>query len=433
MDFTVKDLVYKDHNKEICKVLYKDFIACAKIYDFSTVAKQFYPEQEFNILKVLGNFEKGLIIYGSTKYIDTLTKTKKFAILMEFCSHGNLIDYLKTRKKGNRFFNEIEIWNNIKGFTFILRYLQRKNICHRDIKPENILVTQEEKLKLADFGESKENGYGTIHTLTGTELYLSPKLAELYKKSVHAGRWLVDHNVYKSDVYSLGLVFLTMVSLGNFTKKENRNIEIEQKKENLKNPLLRKVLESMLQTEEENRPDFEELGQTVERVCQGQICFGCGEEIGGEKFECLHCTVSFHASCAFFQGKHICRACQNQLDGNIELLDPNEKLDLEYSVLNYCLFCKGVLIEYQNNVVCSECEKKVCKICKAGNSQHSKCITQEGFYFDCTCGNICFYDCSMLFFECPECGFICRVCFQQDTQRSHLSCANILNIQKKNN
>ena len=37
-----------------------------------------------------------------------------------------------------------------------LEYCNKKNIYHRDIKPENILLTKDRKIKLADFGLSKE-------------------------------------------------------------------------------------------------------------------------------------------------------------------------------------------------------------------------------------------------------------------------------------
>jgi len=429
MDFTIHDEFYKEGNKQICKVSYKGTLMCAKIYDFYPVSRQFYPLQEYKILSGLANFENSLKVFGSNEYVDSLTKMKKFAIFMEFCSNGNLDQYLAKRKKKNLYFKEIEIWSHLKKFTVLLRYLQRKSISHRDIKPGNILVTEDEKLKLSDFGDAKEDECGKTHTLRGTYLYLSPKLLEAFSMNVTSGRRDCEHNLYKSDVYSLGLVILSMVSLEGFENIEDRDAQIIKKKELLNSIILRQVLDFMMETEEERRYDFEDLGRAIEIVSQGQICWGCGDYIYGYKCECLNCSVTFHQDCTQVRNSYVCGACQQPIkEVEIEFLDASEEFEINRSVLNYCLFCSGQLIESNGRMICNKCQQEACSICRAVDSGHSKCIRQYGFHFDCICGHDCFYDSSLLFFDCPECGVICRVCFEQDVSRSHLSCARMLNI-----
>ncbi len=78
-----------------------------------------------------------------------------------------------------------------------------KNIVHRDIKPHNILITDDGKIKVADFGIAR---FGTGKTLsTGNDIlgsvhYISPEQAKGMS---------VDN---RSDIYSLGVVMYEMLS-----------------------------------------------------------------------------------------------------------------------------------------------------------------------------------------------------------------------------
>ena len=78
-----------------------------------------------------------------------------------------------------------------------------KNIVHRDIKPHNILITDDGKIKVTDFGIAR---FGTGNTLStnndilGSVHYISPEQA----KGIS-----VDN---RSDIYSLGVAMYEMLS-----------------------------------------------------------------------------------------------------------------------------------------------------------------------------------------------------------------------------
>ena len=99
----------------------------------------------------------------------------------------------------------------IKQLVEVLYFLQKeKNIAHRDIKPENILIFKNHVLKLADFGEAKiNNANKKKKTIRGTEFYMSPILYEGNLKS----KYDIQHNPFKSDVFSLGYCLLYASSL----------------------------------------------------------------------------------------------------------------------------------------------------------------------------------------------------------------------------
>ena len=58
-------------------------------------------------------------------------------------------------------------------------------VIHRDIKPENILISEDDNVKLADFGVSflieNEAGSDQISNTVGTKAYLSPEAWESSK------------------------------------------------------------------------------------------------------------------------------------------------------------------------------------------------------------------------------------------------------------
>ena len=56
-------------------------------------------------------------------------------------------------------------------------YLHSKNICHRDIKLDNIILTEENKIKILDYGFAvRYNPNKKLSTYCGTPNYMAPEL-----------------------------------------------------------------------------------------------------------------------------------------------------------------------------------------------------------------------------------------------------------------
>ena len=82
----------------------------------------------------------------------------------------------------------------------VLQSCHEHNIIHRDIKPENILVTDDGRFKLGDFGIAKVSEKTATGTLTGTYSYMAPEIANR------------QHYGTSADIYSLGLVMYWMMN-----------------------------------------------------------------------------------------------------------------------------------------------------------------------------------------------------------------------------
>lgn len=84
-----------------------------------------------------------------------------------------------------------------------LAYAHQHGVVHRDVKPGNVLITEQGKVKVTDFGIARA---GTSESLTqtgsvmGTATYFSPEQAQGYN---------VDG---RSDIYSLGIVMYELAT-----------------------------------------------------------------------------------------------------------------------------------------------------------------------------------------------------------------------------
>ena len=171
---------------------------------------------------------------------------------------------IKIRRKKGLYYSEIELFNISNQLIKTLSLLQKHHITHRDIKPQNILIVND-KYKLCDIGEIRNmKGDGlVVQRIRGSELYMSPIL--FY--GLRANLIQVKHNTYKSDVFSLGMCLLYAANMHyNGTDEireltdmdEIRSILEKYLSERYSNKFI-ELIHSMLQTDEQFRPDFEQL------------------------------------------------------------------------------------------------------------------------------------------------------------------------------
>ena len=183
-------------------------------------------------------------------------------------------DYeIEQRRKSRKFYKEEELISILRQISSALVFLQReKKIAHRDIKPENILVFKNGIYKLGDFGEAKVNRYmrnNAKSTIRGTEMYMSPILF----KSLQENMDDVQHDIYKSDVFSLGYCFVYAAALDFKIIYEIRNLNSDFKVKKIlqrifflkySNAFIELLLK-MICNREEDRVDFIGLEKILEK------------------------------------------------------------------------------------------------------------------------------------------------------------------------
>ena len=146
--------------------------------------------------------------------------------------------------------------------------LQKNHITHRDIKLQNILLL-DNTYKICDFGEARKLSQKGIivQPVRGSELFMSPiQFFGLENKLDY-----VQHNTYKSDVFSLGMCILFAANLSDDCLYDIRELTDMKEIENILMSYLRRrysikfihLLLIILEFEEKNRPDFISLEQII--------------------------------------------------------------------------------------------------------------------------------------------------------------------------
>lgn len=112
----------------------------------------------------------------------------------------------QTLRQALREFDRLEVAVALEAIESVLSALSaahKAGIVHRDVKPENVLIGNDGKVKVADFGLARATGNPANDTrglLLGTVNYISPEQA------------LGEPATARSDVYSAGIVLFEMLT-----------------------------------------------------------------------------------------------------------------------------------------------------------------------------------------------------------------------------
>lgn len=119
----------------------------------------------------------------------------KFVLVMEYIKGNVLRDIIK---KGGIAINQATwILNQILE---AISYAHNRGVLHRDLKPENILLTEDNVVKITDFGLARFIKSGSLAASTaGTPIYMAPE------------SWAGSYSE-KSDIWSVGVILYELLT-----------------------------------------------------------------------------------------------------------------------------------------------------------------------------------------------------------------------------
>ena len=241
------------------------------------VAVKFYTHQAANSTSLAQEVEKLSLLFSDQNMVQLLEVGWNAEVpyyIMEYLENGSLAEAISEKK--------LTLEDSVEIFGALLEAMQRahqKGIIHCDLKPGNILIDQNGKPRIADFGQSRLSSEMT--PALGTLFYMPPEQAQITAQP--DVRW---------DVYALGAIFYTML-MGHPPYYTPYFVEKIQEKKRLSSRLnayrrliceqpvpqdtrqlrgmslpMAQIIEKCLQPDPENR--FQSLNELMEawKVCQ---------------------------------------------------------------------------------------------------------------------------------------------------------------------
>ena len=176
--------VYKVHQKTT------NYLRAVK-----AIKKKNVDKNEFlNEIEVLKTVDHPNII----KLFDCYYDKNFYYMVQEYCSGGDLFDYIQKEKC----FTEKKASIIFKQLLSAVNHLHKKHIIHRDLKPENIVFIKTKNndifIKLIDFGASITYKGKNLSQELGTIYYIAPEV------------FMNNYNE-KADIWSCGIILYTML------------------------------------------------------------------------------------------------------------------------------------------------------------------------------------------------------------------------------
>lgn len=124
-----------------------------------------------------------------------------YYFVMEYVRGLDLGQLLEKYKEAGELIPHEDIIRIGRAVARALDFAHQRGIIHRDVKPSNVIISEDGRVVLADFGLAMDVKQGSSGEVFGSPHYISPEQARSSAKAVS-----------QSDIYSLGVILYEMLT-----------------------------------------------------------------------------------------------------------------------------------------------------------------------------------------------------------------------------
>ncbi len=124
-----------------------------------------------------------------------------YYFVMEYIRGPNLEQVISEYSAAGELMPHEDVLRIGRAIAGALDYAHERGVIHRDVKPANVMVAEDGRVILADFGLALDTAQGTVGEVFGSPHYIAPEQA---KNSANA--------VPQSDLYALGIILFEMLT-----------------------------------------------------------------------------------------------------------------------------------------------------------------------------------------------------------------------------
>ncbi len=175
--------------------------AAIKVIDAHFRGKSAYVDRFIQEARAVATWRHEHILqvyYADVIHLEGLEGVFFFA--MEYIAGQNLADVLADYAQRGEKVPFAEVLRYGRAVAAALDYAHARGVIHRDVKPSNVLVSNDGRVMLSDFGLSLDTQQGSLGEVFGTAHYMAPEQARRSNAAVP-----------QSDLYSLGVILYEML------------------------------------------------------------------------------------------------------------------------------------------------------------------------------------------------------------------------------
>ncbi|XP_050674066.1 fibroblast growth factor receptor homolog 1-like isoform X2 [Leptidea sinapis] len=190
----------------------QSIVAVKMLKEGHTDAEMMALVSEMEMMKMIGKHVNIINLLGCC------TQDGPLYVIVEYAPNGNLREFLRNHRPGNRYESPTEdlkekktlTQKDLVSFSYQvargMEYLASRRCIHRDLAARNVLVSDDCVLKIADFGLAKD-----VHS------------NDYYRKKTEGRlpvRWMAPESLYhkvfttQTDVWSFGVLLWEIMTLG---------------------------------------------------------------------------------------------------------------------------------------------------------------------------------------------------------------------------